>query len=400
MRTRGGCFTLLLLLVVLGGFSAMVWSNAQSIVTPGRFVIPQDVTPTDSGQTWQEILRSGYGGSPVPTIPIPGEAYVPPTAVISGAATITPVSAASVSSGGAALFSVPVTITPPPPTPTVPVGTQITVRDVTRVLSRPTSLPALIPPLAIDPRDHYWFIRPIDSFHVNAVRYYHYGTNGPRDAALAIHHGVDLPNEVGTEIRAAEAGTVVFATSVNPDGSDTIYKNQPAYGRVVVIEHDFGYRGEQLYTLYAHMFQALVSTGDRVERGQAIGLVGDTGHASGGHVHFEVMLGIDSYNTSYNPVLWMVPYVGHGVLVGRVVDSRGEFLQDVDVTLAQGGLVRDSTTTYVFRDVGSRVNPDPLWQENFAFPDVPAGTYSVSVTLNGIRESQTVTVREGMSRLV
>jgi hypothetical protein len=112
------------------------------------------------------------------------------------------------------------------------------------------------------------------------------------------------------------------------------------------------------------------------------------------------MIGQNTYGTSYNPVLWMVPYVGHGVIAGRVVDSRGEYLQDVDVTLSSGGLVRDTTTTYVFLDVGSQVNPDREWKENFVFSDVATGRYEVYVTLNGKQQTKVVNVQEGMTSFV
>jgi murein DD-endopeptidase MepM/ murein hydrolase activator NlpD len=58
------------------------------------------------------------------------------------------------------------------------------------------------------------------------------------------------------------------------------------YGTNVVVEHANGLR-----TRYAHLSAALVATGDQVSEGQAIGLAGHTGRATGPHVHYEVLAG-------------------------------------------------------------------------------------------------------------
>jgi len=51
----------------------------------------------------------------------------------------------------------------------------------------------------------------------------------------------------------------------------------------VVVEHEFG-----LTTRYAHLSRITVKTGDRVSRGDVVGLIGATGRASGPHLHYEV----------------------------------------------------------------------------------------------------------------
>lgn len=117
-------------------------------------------------------------------------------------------------------------------------------------------------------------------------------------------------------------------------------------------------------------------------------------------MHFEVRLRENTYGSAYNPVLWLAPYVNRGTIAGRVVDARGNFIDDSDVTLFLGGTPRDVTTTYVFRGSGSQVNPDPLWNENFVFSDVPVGRYDVVATINGLRVSANVTVREGLTSFV
>ena len=66
---------------------------------------------------------------------------------------------------------------------------------------------------------------------------------------------------------------VVMFSGLGPDG----------YGNVVMLDH-----GDSLMTLYAHNERNVVRQGERVRRGQIVALMGDTGRASGTHVHFEV----------------------------------------------------------------------------------------------------------------
>ena len=86
-----------------------------------------------------------------------------------------------------------------------------------------------------------------------------------------LHGGVDLPAPLGTNILAAQGGTVVVSTY----GS--------SYGNHVAISHPDGSR-----TMYCHMSARLASVGDTVSQGQVIGRVGSTGNSTGNHLHFEV----------------------------------------------------------------------------------------------------------------
>lgn len=84
------------------------------------------------------------------------------------------------------------------------------------------------------------------------------------------HEGMDLAAPEGTKIMAAHAGRVVYT-------SNAYY----GYGRIVVV------RGEGLMTVYGHNSRNRVSVGERVARGDWIADVGQTGDASGPHLHFE-----------------------------------------------------------------------------------------------------------------
>jgi murein DD-endopeptidase MepM/ murein hydrolase activator NlpD len=85
------------------------------------------------------------------------------------------------------------------------------------------------------------------------------------------HEGLDFAAVTGTPIAALNAGTVLLA--------------RPLYfeGNCVVLDH-----GQGLLTLYLHMSAFKVKEGDKVERGQELGLVGGTGRASGPHLHIAV----------------------------------------------------------------------------------------------------------------
>jgi murein DD-endopeptidase MepM/ murein hydrolase activator NlpD len=93
----------------------------------------------------------------------------------------------------------------------------------------------------------------------------------PFTGKLAQHDGVDFAAPKGTPIFAA-AGGVVSAVEFNS-----------SYGNNVMIDHD-----THLSTLYAHASRILVKTGDIVRKGQKIAEVGNTGRATGPHLHFEV----------------------------------------------------------------------------------------------------------------
>lgn len=85
------------------------------------------------------------------------------------------------------------------------------------------------------------------------------------------HLGVDIANEVNTPIRATADGIVTYAGW------------EAGYGRLVAIEHGYGYS-----TRYGHCARIEVKVGDEVKRGQVVGYMGSTGHSTGSHVHYEV----------------------------------------------------------------------------------------------------------------
>lgn len=102
-----------------------------------------------------------------------------------------------------------------------------------------------------------------------------------------MHTGVDFTAPVGTEVYATGNGTV-----------SVVEKNGKGYGNSVTIRHGFGYE-----TLYGHLSKILVREGQKVKRGDVIGLVGNSGLSTAPHLHYEVIKNeakINPVNFFYN----------------------------------------------------------------------------------------------------
>jgi murein DD-endopeptidase MepM/ murein hydrolase activator NlpD len=107
-----------------------------------------------------------------------------------------------------------------------------------------------------------------------------FGTRGGR-----FHGGIDISGERGAPIVAVDHGVVMFSGR-GPDG----------YGNVVMLDHGGG-----LVSLYAHNERNIVRQGERVRRGQTVAMIGETGRASGAHVHFEV----HQHGQLVDPLPWL-----------------------------------------------------------------------------------------------
>lgn len=95
----------------------------------------------------------------------------------------------------------------------------------------------------------------------------------PWHGKVVKHEGVDYALPHGSQIFATASGTV-----------KTVKRN-PTYGLMIDIQHS-----DKVVTRFAHLSSALVEVGDKVCRGQVIGLVGSTGHSTGPHLHYEVRI--------------------------------------------------------------------------------------------------------------
>jgi murein DD-endopeptidase MepM/ murein hydrolase activator NlpD len=100
------------------------------------------------------------------------------------------------------------------------------------------------------------------------------------------HEGIDVSAPMGSPIEAPAAGVVTYA------GWET------GYGNKITINHGFG-----IVTKFAHASKLLVRTGQRVSRGQRIALVGNSGLATGPHLHYEVHVN----GRPVNPLKYVLP---------------------------------------------------------------------------------------------
>ena len=96
--------------------------------------------------------------------------------------------------------------------------------------------------------------------------------NDPFTGQLSMHEGLDFVAEVGSPIVTTAAGTVTRSAW---DGS---------YGNVIEVSHIEGFT-----TRYAHLSKRVVEEGQKVQRGETIGLLGNTGRSTGPHLHYEVL---------------------------------------------------------------------------------------------------------------
>ena len=96
---------------------------------------------------------------------------------------------------------------------------------------------------------------------------------GPRWGKM--HKGLDIAADAGEPVYAIASGDVIYAG----DGLS-------GYGNVVIVQHD-----KQMTSLYAHNSELKVHQGDHVQQGAVLALLGNTGHSTGPHVHFEIRQG-------------------------------------------------------------------------------------------------------------
>ena len=94
-----------------------------------------------------------------------------------------------------------------------------------------------------------------------------------------MHTGIDIDINAGTDVLSASDGTV---KKVGVD---------ERFGNYIIIEHNDTFK-----TCYAHLSEALKNEGDKVSKGEMIGIAGETGLTTGKHLHFEIRKGEERVN--------------------------------------------------------------------------------------------------------
>ena len=103
----------------------------------------------------------------------------------------------------------------------------------------------------------------------------------PSIRQVRFHYGLDFAVNTGTKIYSPAGGKVKFAG------------NEGGFGKVIKIDHGNGYR-----TIYAHLSKIKVKRGQQLQRGELIAISGNSGRASGPHLHYEV----HQYGAPQNPM--------------------------------------------------------------------------------------------------
>lgn len=114
---------------------------------------------------------------------------------------------------------------------------------------------------------HKSFIYPLDSM----IKVGDFGTTRKEGKVTLRHLGVDLDAKIGTPIYAINDGVVRFVQTLTE------------YGKIIIIDHGLG-----IYSLYLHLSEFKVAVGDKISRGEVIGLTGNTGYSLGPHLHLSI----------------------------------------------------------------------------------------------------------------
>lgn len=121
-------------------------------------------------------------------------------------------------------------------------------------------------------------IRPVESGYLNSSFGYR---KDPMDGEIRFHYGQDITVNKGETVLAPADGTIKQARYMG------------GYGKMIKIDHGYGYT-----TLFAHLSKIFVKKGQKIKRGEKIGLSGNTGRSTAPHLHYEV----HQYGTPQNPL--------------------------------------------------------------------------------------------------
>ena len=236
---------------------------------------------------------------------------------------------------------------------------------------------------------HFLLQRPIKlpaNTFIDPTYAYASTANGKREP----HHGVEFLNKFGTPVYAAGDGVVVFA---GPDRTPVYSPWPDFYGNVIVIQH-----ANDLYTLYAHLSRINVAANQKVFAGIQIGEVGQTGVATGSHLHFEVRRGnVEDYFSTMNPELWLIANKAAnrrlGVLQVSIVDQKHQLVRHAEFTATYSPDKKQLSDKTFY---GITYSADMLkGEENAVMGDGTPGYYRIAFKYDGQLYERWVEVESG-----
>ena len=126
------------------------------------------------------------------------------------------------------------------------------------------------------------------------------------------HKGVDfVATNNNWDVYSAYDGTIITSyDGCAPYGGSFGSSCGGGYGNYVVIEHEDP-ENNVFYTLYGHLAEVNVDTGDIIKQGQKIGLAGNSGSTTGRHLHFELRIGLNDKGHTVDPI----PYFGDNEII-------------------------------------------------------------------------------------
>jgi murein DD-endopeptidase MepM/ murein hydrolase activator NlpD len=245
-----------------------------------------------------------------------------------------------------------------------------------------------------------WFQRPVgegDNRYIDQT--YRYGST--MGGNFQQHQGIEFNNPDGTPVFAVDGGEVALAGRAEAGALTVAIRHDST---IAVRDSTF-----RIYSVYYHNSALEVTAGQRVERGQLISRVGNTGRATNDHLHLEVhavpeglpiSAVVDSLQRfppwTTNPELWIEPLPGTGIVAGRVLDSRGAAVPQARIYGIRKARPRETPLGFA-ETYGDRAHPHPLYREHFALGDVPPGQYTLRAMKDGraIGRPVEVTVEPG-----
>jgi murein DD-endopeptidase MepM/ murein hydrolase activator NlpD len=291
-------------------------------------------------------------------------------------------------------------VTTPPAPPATPAARFTTLTGTPRPsetaippLPRSTSLPTADPTEAAvcgegwcSYTGHFLLNRPIaGSYGAQVDPTYRYAsTNG---GLRVPHTGVEFQAPAGETVLAAGDGKVVQAGA---ELAAPFTSLGDEYGNLIIIRHSFAENPIPVYTLYGHLSQVDVQVGQAIKAGDPIGRVGETGIATGPHLHFEVRVGAEPLPGTRNPELWLLPaiqpdQVRGGAIAGRITqpDDSPLLSQSIVLQRVASGSSPAPLPIYLETYDTAAFPEDDTWHEDFAAGDLAPGLYRISVLAGG-----------------